>query len=281
MFRQLSGASITVALLLVSSATGCTPAEPTKVQPQPDQVLFFERPQTLAAARKANSPSPVLVLLENNPWAMVLGADSPTFALYEDGTIIQRTPTGFMTARLTAKELEKLLAGLHLEAMPPLYGRYHAAESTDQPKQDLLIYWGKRPVFISVYGSLKDPEVRSKIPTEIVAIYDKLSGFGHSPSEEWLPDNIEVMIWPYEHAPDPSIKWPDGWPSLSDPKTVRRGEDSFSIYIPSTKLNETLAFLESGTKKGAVEIDGKKWSASVRFPFPHEELWMAPHPELD
>ena len=156
-----------------------------------------------------------------------------------------------------------------------------AEDATDQPSQDLLIYQGKEPVFISVYGSLKDSAVRSKLPNEVVAAYDTLKGFHHPRSRSWLPENVEVMLWPYEYAPDPSIKWPKEWPGLNDPRTIRRGDDSFSVYLPSTSLAQLRAFLKRRSDKGAVEIDGRKWSASIRFPFPQEQLWMAPHPELE
>lgn len=54
-----------------------------------------------------------------------------------------------------------------------------------------------------------------------------------------------------------------------------------AAYLPSTSLAQLRAFLKRRSDKGAVEIDGRKWSASIRFPFPQEQLWMAPHPELE
>ena len=273
-------------LWLMSCCIACSAAERTdaerqEVEPQRDQVLFYERPQTLAAVRKSDLPSPVVVLLEKNAWAEVIGSDSPSFALYEDGSLIQRTANGFSTTRLSRSELEQLYRRLNPGVPSRHSGHLSGEDSTDQANQDLLIYRGRKPVFVSVYGYLKDPEVRSKIPKEVLAAYDLLSGFQHPRSRPWLPENVEVMIWPYEYAPDASISWPEHWPGLSDPKTVKRGEDDFSIYLPSAKLAEIQAFLKQRNARGAVEIDDRKWSASVRFPFPHEQLWMAPHPELE
>ena len=279
-----SGAKRAMVILAFSSCVACSRAEPTDVepklvQPKRDQVVFYVRPMTLAAARKSGLPSPLVVLLERDPWAMVVGADSPTFALYEDGTVIQRTTTGFREARLTQNEVDQLVGRLSLSELSRSYGSFLVADSTDQPDQDLLIYRGEKPIFVSVYGSLKDREVRSKLPAEVVAAYDALSLFKPSESQDWLPEKVEVMIWPYEYAPDPSIKWPEKWPGLSDPATVQRGDDSFSIYMPSAELPALRGFLKGRTEKGAVEIGGRKWAASIRFPFPHEKLWMAPHPE--
>lgn len=69
------------------------------------------------------------------------------------------------------------------------------------------------------------------------------------------------------------------WPDLSSPTTRKRGE-SYSIFVPSSELSNLRPFLATGMEGGAVEIGGKKWSASIRMPFPHEELWMAPNDEI-
>lgn len=270
------------ALCLVS----CSAAEPPKVErreilPQRDRVAFFERPCTLAAAMQSDKPSPLVVLLDNDPWASVMGSDSPTFALYEDGTVIQKSTNGFITTRLANPEMNQLLDRLDLPSLSRSYGRFDAADATDQPEQNLLIYRTSSPVFVSVYGSLKDKVVRAKIPLEVIDAYDMLAQFKHPKSRAWLPENIEVMIWPYEYAPEPSLKWPQEWPGLSDAETVRRGGDSFSIFMPSAKLADLRAFFKRRNERGAFEIDGQKWSASIRFPFPHEKLWMAPQPELE
>lgn len=44
----------------------------------------------LPAAAFAQAPGarPLIVLLEANPWLMAIGSDSPSFALYDDGTAI-------------------------------------------------------------------------------------------------------------------------------------------------------------------------------------------------
>jgi hypothetical protein len=274
-------------LLFVVGLLGCLSCSPPKqtipkqatAQPQRAQVSFFERPATLAAVRESGEAVPALVLMETDPWAAVLGSDSPTFVLYEDGTAIWRTASGFRTTRLRPSEVEQLYAKLRPATMQPYYGGYSADDATDQPEEDFLIYRGESPTFISVYGRLEAADVRAKVPAEIVRAYDVLKGFNPSQSTEWMPDKIEVMVWPYEYAPEPSIEWPTDLPDLKDPGTVRRG-DSFSIFIPSSKLHEVRTLLGRRNEKGAIEIDGKKWAASVRFPFPSERLWMAPNPEL-
>lgn len=249
------------------------------MQPERDQVAFFERPIALAAARKSGVPLPVIVALKSDPWAMVIGSDSPTFAMYEDGTVIRRSGDGYMSSHLTRPQQIDLLNRLKLDNLRRWYGGLNALPGvTDQPEQNLLFYTSEQPIFVSVYGSLDTENVRSVVPQEIIDAYDGLKTF-KAPGRPWLPDYIEVMISPYENAPDASIKWPADFPGLNDAKTTRRGDDQISIFVPSSRFNELRAFLKHQNERGAVEIGGRKWSPYLRLPFPQEQLWMAPNPE--
>lgn len=267
---------------LVAILSCCRPAEaPAQagVRPQPDGVASYERPRALAAARKSGTPAPSLVVLERDPWRFVLGSDSPSFALYEDGTFIRSTPNGFVSGRLTPARREELFMSVSAAALRPFHGHYEATAWTDQPMEQLLLYDGAGPVFISVYGSLELPEVRSKIPSAVVAAFDRVKTFNVPGAHPWLPEKIEVMVWAYEYAPEASVQWPSHLPDLNDPDTVRRGE-VFSIFVPASSLDDVRAVLARQKEKGAIEINGKKWAASIRFPFPHERLWMGSNREI-
>ena len=216
-----------------------------------------------------------MILLESNPWAMVIGSDSPAFALYEDGRAIYLTRSGYVSVKLEPGELHKFMDSLEPGSLAGLSGGYTATENTDQLRTWLFVYAGKQPAFVTVYGSLDDEEVRAKLPPPIVAFRDKLRSFRDARASKWLPEAIEVVIWPYEYAPEPSIVWPKRWPGLDAPTTRKGGEGSFSLYVPSAEFEPLKAFLSSRREKGAVEIGGKKWAADLRFPFPHERLWMA------
>jgi hypothetical protein len=206
---------------------------------------------------------------------MVVGSDSPAFALYSDGTAIFRTKTGLKSTKLTQTEKAALVQAFDNPDLAAFAGGYDAADATDQPDNRLLVYGKKVPFYISVYGSLEDKSIRARLPPAIIIAFDRLRNFQEADAQAWLPDNVEVMIWPYEYAPDKSIVWPNRWPHLNDGATRKRG-DSYSIFIASTQLSALNEFLASRKEKGAIEIDGKKWAASVRLPFPHESLWMAP-----
>lgn len=262
--------------MLIGLGAACDPPGANRLKGDVAAVAALDCPGALTAARRSGTPAPLLILLETDPWAMVIGSDTPAFALYEDGRAIYRTKSGYRSVKLAAGELRGFLESLELDALAGSSGGYTATEWTDQPQNWLLIYGAKDPIFIWVYGSFREEAVRAKLPPEIVAIRDKLRSFEDGRASKWLPGEFEVMIWPYDYAPDPSIVWPKKWPGLDAPTTRSRGEDRFSLYLPSAVLESLRAFLATRREKGAVEIGGKKWAASFRLPFPHEKLWMAP-----
>jgi hypothetical protein len=241
---------------------------------RPRRIAFFDRPAALAAARRSGTQVPLLVMRGTNRWAMVIGADSPDFALYGDGRVIYRAGNGFSTAVLSRTQVRALWRDVHPSELAPLAGRFMAAAMTDQPDTDLLVY-GVRPFAISVYGSLDAAEERSRLPAAVVRAADRLRAFRAPGARPWLPERIEVMIWPYEYAPDRSVRWPSSWPDWRSPGAVQRG-DSYSLALPSSQLDRVRALLARRTEKAAVEIGGRKWAVDYRFPFPHEELWMPP-----
>jgi hypothetical protein len=245
-----------------------------EVHPQREQVRSFERPGILAAARRTETPMPVIILIERNPWLAVVGADSPSFALYEDGALIRRIGEDFVFTQLTPAEQTGFLNSVSADDLRPFYGHYQAHDMTDQTTEQLLLYGATDPVFISVYGASDDPSVRARVPGAVVRAFDAIKSFRSRAEHPWRPEKIEVMVWPYEYAPDASTEWPRDLPDLNDASTVRRGDESFSIFVPASRLHEVQTVLSSRNEKGAVEINGRKWAVSIRLPFPHEQLWI-------
>ena len=194
---------------------------------------------------------------------MVIGSDSPRFALYSDGSVIFRTETGFNTATLSQEELAKYLASLNIDALACVLGSYEASDATDQPTETVFVGRGGKLSQISVYGA---PEEPARMPAAVVSAYERLTKFNYPAARTWVPEKVEVMVWPYDYAPEASIIWPKDWPGLNSSDTLKRG-DGFSIYLPAADYPLLVEFLKSRKEKGAIEIDGKKWAADVRFPF--------------
>lgn len=284
--KQALAIMITLAVVSCDATKGDAPPEGPSfdlhyadgpIAPLPANVRFFERPRMLAEMRQGEGPMPEIVLLERDPWGKVLGSESPRFALYSNGQVIYRTEDGFRSVRLSEADLLSIRNSLSEADSPELYGEYLVVEATDQPDNSLLLY-GDTPVFLSVYGSLDDEKVISRLPEAVAKAFSTIRSFESARSEPWMPADIEVMIWPYEYAPEPSIHWNEEWPDLSAPSTIQRG-DGYSLFLPSSEMGALESFLAQRNPKGAVEINGRKWAASYRIPFPGERLWMAPNPE--
>lgn len=206
---------------------------------------------------------------------MVVGSDSPTFVLYESNRAIWKAPDEdgfvFMTAVLTDEESDNLQS--MADSLIEFDEHIGLTDWTDQPTQEIYFRLHNRLIRRSLYGSLRFPQgemgVRQSAPEPFLELFDALVDFESANAESWTPDYLEVMIWPYEYAPDESIGWPEDWPDTEAPTTMRRG-DSYSIYLPYSEERRLREFLGSRKPKGAVLINSRKWAAAVRTPLPHE-----------
>ncbi len=235
-------------------------------------------------------PRPLAVLIQTDPWAMVLGADTPRVAVYEDGEVIFVKKVGDRLAyhhvRLGKGDLSRLRAELApvlaLRVLKPWYDM--APGVTDQPQAMLYLRDGAREVATSVYGLMAAgtrlpaftriggaPQPASP-PAELLRLHSRLSSLDYTGSEEWTPKYVEVMLWDYSYAPDSSIAWPREWPSLGSPRAVQRGS-SYSIFLDGAELPRLRRLLATREERGAVEVDGRKMAASFRYAFPGETEW--------
>lgn len=207
---------------------------------------------------------PVVVFTETNPWLMVIGSDVPSFALYADGTVIYRKGESYFTAVLPKNEVARIVASARLadEVVD-----IAISDSTDQPTTTVLLSENGKVSGVRIYGRVVGGESQGKLTQRMIETVQTLRKFDAVDARPWLPKNIEVMIWPYEYAPEASIGWPRDWPGLKDSATVQRG-DSYSLYLPSGHFEELKALLARQKPRGAVKIDGHKWAVAWRLPFP-------------
>lgn len=231
-----------------------------------------------------DGPRPIAVMLETNPWLMVIGSDTPSFVLYEDGQVIYAKTNGVYAGRyhwkaLTIEELRSLKA--KLASLGPYrkgLDRIELSNVSDQPETKLFLRFEGVELAASIYGDLSaDPsrdERRNKtaLPNELHRLSSFLSSLEFEGAKEWLPNYIEVMAWNYDYAPDASIIWPQHWPGLNSRTTIKK-EHMYSIFMPGTDWVNASVFLRSRKSKGAVEIDGKKFMVSIRPVFPSEPVW--------
>lgn len=229
----------------------------------------------LPPSRQDGGVHPIVVLLAADPWADVIGSDSPRLALYDDGMIIFRTSTGYRSARLSPQETATFQTDAGIGALACERGNYSLTNAYDQPMNYFFVGRGGDLARIGVYGRIEAPAAKTSVPDAVRSAYNALRHYDRRDASQWLPEKIEVMLSPYERASEPSIVWPSKWPTTRSEGTLKRG-DSFSVYVSAGDYDELVAFLKTRTMRGAVEMDGKKWAANIRLPFPEEGQWLRP-----
>jgi hypothetical protein len=221
----------------------------------------------------------IVLLYEHNPWAMVLGSDSPTFAMYDDGLVIfartnQEGRPEYASVILSEKERADFLAALPVKQFNELRHEYELDLMTDQPTTVLSVGDKTGLKSVRVYGNLRR-SARENDPRAFIEIYRKLKSFADARAVRWMPERIELMIWPYENAGEP-LPWPKNWPDTAHPTTKKRGtsKDSinYSIYLMHAQYERLRKQVESKSAD-ALLINNHKWAFSFRFPFPNEESW--------
>jgi hypothetical protein len=216
---------------------------------------------------------------------MVIGSDSPTFALYDDGTVIYAREKATLEepfhSRMVPDASQKANELLSFDP-GKMKERYTLTARTDQPStviwtptKKIVVYgnWRKAPE-IAKEAHRSGRRVPEPLPPEISAALLRIEKECSVVGTPWFPAKIEVMFWPYEYAPDESIIWPANWPDLNAEGTKTRGDDQFSVFLASEKLPDLRRFLAKREERGAVSINGKKMATPYRFPFPGEEAWM-------
>lgn len=218
--------------------------------------------------------APIVVLVETDPWIMVIGSDVPTIAIYQYGDVIykriENKKMNYYSVKLDTAETQKLIYNLGIsDSLVKMADYISASEWTDQPTNELILNFDSARVK-RVYGNLRSKdESRNKTPKYFLKVYDNLINYKDKREKIWLPDFIEIMLTNYSYSPETPIKWPTYWPDLNSKSTIKRSEDLYSIYLKNENFKEFIKLIQSLKEKQAVEINGKKFSVSYRMPFPN------------
>src|SRR5689334_22229102 len=133
--------------------------------------LFLTINSVVTSAQQYDSSygKPLIVLIETDPWAMVIGSDVPAFALYEKGQIIYKRIDDrhlkIYEVKLGNDELQKVIKTFEITgAIYKLPNEIASTFATDQPDNKLLLNFDSAKL-IDVYGSLRDKSAaRDKTP---------------------------------------------------------------------------------------------------------------------
>jgi hypothetical protein len=235
-------------------------------------------------------PKPLVVWIQSDPWAMVIGADTPRVAIYEDGRAVFLRKTGKFWSYRTVLLAPKTLAGvkMHLRpvlALKTLKSHYNISPGiTDQPEAMLYLREGTHEAATNVYGLMTtgtrlpaytvmpSSSKATMPPAEVLKLHQWLSTLNFAGSQEWKPRYTEMILWDYSYAPQASIHWPKAWPSLTSNRAVKR-KSSSSIFLDTSLMPQVEKLMKGRKEKGALEMDGKKWAVSFRPIFASEPLW--------
>jgi len=237
-------------------------------------------------------PKPIAVLIQTDPWLMVIGSDTPMVTIYDNGQIVylkreKEKPPVLLAKQLPTNELAAVRKKLTSFGDYSKLKRYYdlAPHVTDLPETKIYLAPDDGNLVSTVYG-LMVPDTHlpaystfggggkpDKLPEIIKDLHCYLTSFDFADAKPWEPPYVEAMVWGYDYAPDESIHWPKDWPGLDSPNTLKRG-DSYSIFLPGKELPKLREFLKTQKEKGAVEIGGKKWAVSIRYAFPSESVWF-------
>jgi hypothetical protein len=237
-------------------------------------------------------PKPIAVLIQTDPWLMVIGSDTPMVTIYDDGQLVylkreKEKPPVLLTKQLNTNELESVRKKLASFGDFSKLKRYYdlAPNVTDLPETKIYLSPDDGNLIATVYGlMISDTHLPAystfggggkpeKLPAAIKNLHSYLTSLDFADAKPWEPPYVEVMVWGYNYAPDESIHWPKNWPGLDSSSTLKRG-DAYSIFLPGKELPKLRDFLKTQKEKGAVEIGGKKWALSIRYTFPSEPVWF-------
>ena len=218
---------------------------------------------------------PIVVLIETDPWLMVIGSDVPTFALYENGQIIYKKVVDkkwkYFEVLNDRETTQKIIKSFGItDSLMKQQDFIEASSWTDQPTNIMLLNFDTVRQ-ISVYGRIRETknEAREKVPKDYLTVFDNIIKFESDKAKEWLPDTFEVMATKYNYSPEKPLKWNKDWNDIKSSSTVKRSDDLFSIYLDKKYFDDFIKLLKSMKEKQAVEINGEKYSLTYRLPFPN------------
>jgi hypothetical protein len=221
---------------------------------------------------KWTGTEPLVLLTEYNPWALVVGSDTPTFALYADGTVIywQRTAGKYFIAHLTRAQVARWFEAAHLEKLDQFKSCYSISEGTDAPTNVLVVKTLQGFKSIEVYGTIRHLEnmPETNLPADLQTAFKMLIGFRAEQATPWQPPYFEVIIWPFTYAKS-TARWPSSFPGISD-KNTHRTRSGYRLFLPISELDRYKAFIATTKPTQAILLGARKWAVSARFPFPHE-----------
>jgi hypothetical protein len=259
----MRGGSVAAALVAILAAS-CGPKPP----PMPVTPVSPARAACLAQLPDAPADAPVVALYERNPWLLVIGSDFPTIAVWADGTVVYvregasglETLEGSIGAG-TAGKLARSVVG-EVRTAPE-----HASvgDTTDAPTVEIVARDGDSWRVADVYGLRRDDANRDA-PAGFVTAYRQLLAARPSEGTEFVPADVEVLLWGFEYANGEGIPWPADVPAPPDDVVPIDGPP-YSHVVDAKYRFALRDLVDAAGQRGAIGINGHKWAIAALWRF--------------
>jgi hypothetical protein len=236
-------------------------------------------------------PQPIAVLLQENPSAAVMGAETPRIAIYENGDVIYSRGHGenqiYFYAEIGFAAVRSVIDHLTPVTDLKLKSRYSVTNAPGQGAALFYLHANGKTVVTSVYGLRpEDDEGGSKaraldrVPVQLRELYHYLLTVDFTETRPWTSVYVEAMVFPVGDVSGKVLHWPKDWPDLKSDRVINR-KDGFSIFLNGSERDELRNFVAQENKDGAVIINGSKWTVESRPVFPSEPIWRKAFSDLE
>jgi hypothetical protein len=219
---------------------------------------------------------PLFVLVERNPWLMVIGSDTPTVVLYEDGLAIYQQMNGdhaeAMKGHMAPAAARAFVDGAVQAGFLELPLHTMLSRGHDLPTVEILLRSGTAWHLASAYGMRRNGPASDGLsdreaPRALATVYEKALAIGIPGAQPWKADEIEVMLWDFSHARS-AVEWPAGVPK---PPPDVKAHGVYHHFLDGKYEPLVSGFLLSKDRKTAVMLNGTMWSMGLRPRVPEEE----------
>jgi hypothetical protein len=147
--------------------------------------------------------------------------------------------------------------------------------ASDQRTVEILVRAGKRWQYVAAYGLGRDGRATTPggtaPPAALAKAYGTLLGLPIPGAAPWVPEKVEVLLWPFGAAREASAPWPSTVPK---PQRGFLAPDGgvYKHVVAGVHEAALRAHMSSLGPSQATALDGQKWTMDVRPLVPDEDI---------
>ena len=214
--------------------------------------------------------APLVLVHERNPWTE---SDGPTLALYPDGMLIYWSPAEhggvFRTARLSQGQIDEFISRADSEEFRGQQPAPAFDLSSDAPRSLITVRrQGQPSKCFGLLGSLRGQRQFSpNFSPQLAAALEFLATYEHPQAVEWIPERVDVALWPAPKSTQPDLVWPSELPGLK--AGIHNSSDgSYTLFLTREQYAVLRPLLESKAPGQAFHVGKRRWAVYVHYAFP-------------